>query len=94
MTKSIWDTGDDVDWDAVLDVAKELGSNVVLKRLGFLLSKLDMEEKVCKKIQNIVKKPPYDILDFHSGYPKITTSKEYGLVVNVEDRTLLGWMGY
>ena len=91
VTKAMWSVQKEVDWQTVLDMAEKMGINVVLKRLGYLLSILDIEEGISRKIKKI-KKQPYQYLDHATSGEKVKNSKEYGLIINMTDYELLDWM--
>lgn len=94
VTKAMWNARKDVDWQLVLEIAEKVEINVVLKRLGYLLSILNIEEKIFKKIKEKIEKIPYQYLDPTTNKEKIENSKEYGLMINRTKDELLGWMEY
>ena len=91
MTKAMWNARKDVCWPAVLEAAERVGVDVVLKRLGYLLSVLDIEREISSKIAGM-KKTSVHLLDPLYGRKRATMSKEYGLVVNATRDELLDWM--
>ncbi len=62
IAKCMWYGRRDIDWDMMLDMAKRVGVVVVLKRLGYLLSVLDIEEHISNKIKQTLSLG-YDYLD-------------------------------
>ncbi|ABK77682.1 transcriptional regulator [Cenarchaeum symbiosum A] len=94
VSKMMWNAHEDVNWQDVLNMAKRVGIDVVLKRLGYLLSVLEIEEGMAKKISGMIKKYPYQRLDKRGIYSGHTYSKEYGLIINYRNRELLDWMDY
>jgi len=91
--KSLWNARDEVCWPAVLEAAERVEVDVVLKRLGYLLSVLDIEGEISRKIAGM-EKTAVHFLDPVYGRTRATTSKEYGLVVNITRDELLDWMDY
>ena len=91
--KSLWNAREEVCWPAVLEAAERVQVDVVLKRLGYLLSVLDIEKEISDKIAKM-KKTSVHLLDPRYGRKGATTSKEYGLAVNITRDELLEWMYY
>ena len=94
VTKTMWNARKELDWNSVLEMAEKVEINTVLKRLGYLLSILDIEEKIPKKTKEKIKKIPYHYLDPTTSKDKIGNSKEYGLIINRTKDELLSWMDY
>ncbi|ABK77675.1 transcriptional regulator [Cenarchaeum symbiosum A] len=94
VSKAMGEECDNIDWQAVLGMADRVKMNVVLKRLGYLLSILEMEEDICKKIKKMIKKYPYQRFDKLGAYITSTHSKEYGLLLNYAKEDLLRWMEF
>ena len=94
MTKAIWNMRKEFDWDAVYQLAKKIGINVVLRRLGYLLTILNMEENLAGKIKAEITPYPYSFLDPVTAKTRITYSKEYGLVINRTKDEMLDWMEF
>ena len=91
VTKAMWNIRKDIDWQLVYEMAEKVKINVVLKRLGYLLSILDIEGKISERTKKI-KKYPYQYLDHAAIGEKIENSKEYGLLINRTKNELLDWM--
>ncbi|ABK77679.1 transcriptional regulator [Cenarchaeum symbiosum A] len=94
VSKMMWNAHEDVNWEDVLNMAKRVGIDVVLKRLGYLLSVLEIEEGMAKKIRGMIKRYPYQRLDKLGCHVGHTYSKEYGLMINYREGELLDWMKY
>ena len=92
MTKAMWNMRKELDWDAVYRLAKKIGINVVLRRLGYLLNILNMEENLSGKIKAEITPYPYSFLDPITAKTRIAYSKEYGLVINKTKDEMLDWM--
>ncbi len=93
ITKAMWSARKEVCWHEVLEAAERVQVDVVLKRLGYLLSVLDIEGEISRKIARM-KKTSVHLLDPLYGRKGATMSKEYGLVVNATRAELLDWMDH
>ena len=87
----MWYSRDDVDWDGVLEMAQKTGVNVALRRLGYLLSVLRIEEGISDRIRGEAGRYPYHFLDPGAKKARLGHSKEFGLVLNRTRDHLLGW---
>ena len=94
VTKAMWNARKKVDWNTILEMTEKIQINIVLKRLGYLLFVLDIEEKISKKTRDKIKKIPHHYLDPTTSKDRITISKEYGLSINRTKDELLAWMNY
>ena len=94
VTKAMWNARKEINWKIVLKMAEKVEINAVLKRLGYLLSILNIEEKISEKTKEKIKKNPYHYLDPTTNKDKIENSKEYGLYINRSKDELLAWMDY
>lgn len=92
VTKAMWNVRGKVDWQSVIEMAERTGINAVMKRLGYLLSVLNIEEEISRETRNKIRKIPYHYLDPTANKSKIKNSKEYGLVINLTKNELLDWM--
>ncbi len=92
VTKAMWNARKEVNWQTVIEMAEKIGVNAVLKRLGYLLSILDIEESISGSISEKIKKIPYHYLDPTAHKKRIENSKKYGLILNRTKDDLLGWM--
>ena len=90
--KAMWNMQDEVYWPTVLEMSKRTGVSVVLRRLGYLLSALEIEHSIANSLKNTFK--GYQYLDPHGTRERINYSKEYGLIINRDEGRLLGWMDY
>ena len=91
--KSLWNARREVCWPAVLEAAERVQVDAVLRRLGYLLSVLDIEKEISGKIAKM-KKRSVHLLDPRYGRKGAAVSKEYGLVVNLTRADLLDWRDY
>ena len=94
-TKALWNCRDenDVDWDVVLKHAGDVGANVVLRRLGYLLSFLEIKRDIVDEIKkNTFKGDHY--LDPGTVKDKHAYSKDFGLIINRTESQLVDWMGH
>jgi len=94
VTKAMWNTRKEADWETVLEMAERVGINVVLKRLGYLLSALGIEEKISGKAREKLQKSPRHHLDPITDRGKLGISKEYGLIINRGKDELLAWLDH
>ena len=94
VTKAMWNIRKEVDWDEIYQLTKKIGINVVLRRLGYLLTILDIEKNLSEKIKKETARYPYSFLDPTAAKTRIAYSKEYGLILNRTRDELLSWMEY
>ena len=94
VIKAMWNARKEVDWQTIIEMAEKVEINVVLKRLGYFLSILEIEENISEKIKEKIKKNPYQYLDATGSRNKIEASKEYGLIINATKYELLDWMDH
>ncbi len=92
VAKAMWNARDDVSWSAVLEMSKRSGVGAVLRRLGYLLSILDIEQGIANDLKNTFK--GYHFLDPNATKEILDYSKEYGLIINRSRNRLLGWREY
>jgi predicted transcriptional regulator of viral defense system len=91
VTKAMWNSRKEVNWKTVLEMAERTGVNVVLRRLGYVLETLEIEDDISKFIIKQIKQYPYQYLDPTAIKKKIEYSNSYGLIVNIAKNELLGW---
>ncbi|MCY4491064.1 MAG: transcriptional regulator [Thaumarchaeota archaeon] len=94
VTKAMWYMQKEVDWTEVYQLTKKIGINVVLRRLGYLLTILDFEQNLSEKIKKEIVSYPYSFLDPTAAKTKIAYSKNFGLILNRTKDELLNWMDY
>jgi len=92
VAKAMWNARDDVSWPAVLEMSKRVGVSVVLRRLGYLLDILGIEQGIANELRNAHK--GYHFLDPNGAKERLAYSKEYGLIINRRRSRLLGWREY
>ncbi|GFN40179.1 MAG: transcriptional regulator [Marine Group I thaumarchaeote] len=93
VAKAMWYARKEVNWSIVLDMSNQVGMGVILRRLGYLLDLLEIEESVTRKIKDKTFKG-YHFLDSKKNKKRIGYSKNYGLVINRTKNQLLGWRDY
>jgi predicted transcriptional regulator of viral defense system len=92
VAKCMWNARKEIDWNTVLAMAKRVEINVVIRRLGYLLSLLEIENKISSHIKDIIKPYPYHFLDpTASKMRKYQYSKDFGLIINRTDNELMSW---
>jgi len=92
VIKAMWNVRKEADWDQAHGLAKKIGVNVVLRRLGYLLTVLDIEQSLSEKIKKEIARYPYSFLDPTAAKTGVARSKEFGLVLNRTEDELFGWM--
>ena len=92
VAKAMWNVRDEINWSTVLEMSKRVGVSVVLRRLGYLLNILEIEQGIANDLKNIFK--GYSFLDPNAAKERLGYSKEYGLIVNRGKNHLLSWRGY
>lgn len=92
VAKAMWNARDDVNWSTVLEMSKRVGVSVVLRRLGYLLNILEIEQGIAHDLKNAFK--GYHFLDPNATKERLSYSKEYGLIINRNKNRLLGWREY
>ena len=94
VTKAMWYMQREVDWTEVYQLTKKIGINVVLRRLGYLLTILNFEQNLSEKIKKEIVSYPYSFLDPTAAKTNIAYSKNFGLILNITKDVLLNWMDY
>jgi len=94
VTKVMWNARREADWQAVLEMAERVEIDAVLKRLGYLLSVLGIEEKISEKTREKTKNTTRHYLDPTTNKDRVEISGEYGLAINRTKDELLAWMDY
>ncbi len=94
VTKAMWNVRKDVDWKEVLEMAKKVKVDVVLRRLGYLLYLLQIEYDISELIIKNLKPYRYHYLDPSTTKKKINYDIAYGLFINRTKDELLGWKDY
>ena len=94
VIKAMWNVRKNVNWSDVFKVAEKVKVNIVLRRLGYFLSILEIEDNISKSIAGNLQRYPYHYLDPDAPKNKIEYSKEYGLIINRPKSELLDWRDY
>jgi len=94
VTKAMWNVRKDVNWKEVLEMAKKVKVDVVLRRLGYLLNILQLEYNISESIIKNLKPYRYHYLDPSAAKTIINHSIAYGLFINRTKEELLGWKDY
>ncbi len=90
----MWNIRKEADWNEVYQLTKKIRINVVLRRLDYLLTILNVEKNLSEKIRKETTGYPYSFLDPTTAKTRIAYSKEYGLILDRTRDELLGWMEY
>lgn len=93
VTKAMWTARKEIRWKEVLTMTRQIGVSVALRRLGYLLSMLNIQKDIVKEIEKIPFKG-YSILDPRSNKKKYGYSKNFGLILNKTSKELTSWMEY
>ena len=56
VTKAMWNVRDEINWSTVLEMSKRVGVSVVLRRLGYLLNILEIEQGIANDLKNTFKR--------------------------------------
>lgn len=97
VAKAIWNSKNEIDWRIVFEMAKKIEVGVVLRRLGYLLTILDIKEDTIQEIEAQIKSEQfkgYHYLDPTGPKKRLDYSKDYKLIINRTKQELLGWMEY
>ena len=94
VTKAMWNSRKEADWKTILAMAKKVEINVVLRRLGYLLTVLNIEKNISSKIKKEIVCYPYNFLDPTTAKTRISYSKDFGLILNRTRDELTSWMEY
>jgi predicted transcriptional regulator of viral defense system len=90
--KGAWNGRKKIDFAKTLRFAERYGVDVVVRRLGYVLSILKLEPKLAKRIASKGFKG-FMRLDPLGPKKVLEYSKEYGLLVNRTREELVGWRG-
>lgn len=93
--KGIWSGRKEIDFAKALKLAKRLGVNAVIRRLGYILEVLDIEKEIRKEIAS-AKFLDYRWLDplAPKRLERSRYSSRYGLMLNRTKEDLTSWMGH
>ncbi|MGH9991109.1 MAG: type IV toxin-antitoxin system AbiEi family antitoxin domain-containing protein [Nitrososphaera sp.] len=93
VVKGIWEAKDELDFDKLLDYAKKLKVSAVSRRLGYVLSLLNIEKETSDKVTS-GKLKGFMWLDPLGPKKVIEYSRKYGLIINRSEKELKQWMGH
>jgi predicted transcriptional regulator of viral defense system len=93
VMKACWYCRDeeDVNWDIVLKYANDVEVNVVLRRLGYVLSFLEIKNDIVDKIKKNAFKG-YHYLDPGTTKNRYAYSKDFGLIINRRETEMKDWI--
>lgn len=93
VTKAMWNVREELNWEAVLEMSKQVGLNIVSRRLGYLLNVLEIKQDIARELR---KEPfkGFHFLDPNADRKRLDYAKECGLIINRTKNELLGWKGY
>jgi len=89
VAKAIRNAGDELDWSELMRILNKIGISAVDRRLGYLLDALGIRKDVAGKLsrKGFV---GFRWLDPSSKKKILNYSKRWGLMVNVEEKDLMG----
>ena len=89
--KGLWNAREELDFEKLLDYALKMKNGAIVKRLGYLLEKLEIKvpDFIIGKIRNNISKGYVSLNP--SGKKKGIYKSEWKLLVNVSDKDLLEW---
>ncbi|CAG1003620.1 hypothetical protein METP2_03485 [Methanosarcinales archaeon] len=91
--KGIWNARKELNFVKLLEYSKQMGVNVVTRRIGYALELLGLAEEISSQIASCRSKG-YMWLDPLGPKKVIQYSKKYGLIINRKKDELMGWMEY
>jgi predicted transcriptional regulator of viral defense system len=84
ISKAIYNSKNKIKFDLLLNYAKKFNSQAVIKRLGFILTVLEIETKIVEKL-SLLRTPSFEILDY--ALPQTTNyNSEWSLQQNIETK--------
>jgi predicted transcriptional regulator of viral defense system len=92
VVKGMWTAKDKLDFSKVLEYAKRINVSVVVRRLGYILSLLEIKDKVASEIACMEFKG-FQWLDPLGPKKVLEYSKKYGLMINRTKKELTSWRG-
>lgn len=91
VAKALWNAKDEASIEKIIDYSITMGNSTILKRLGFLTELLDIKisKDDMEKIRSNLKKgyTTLDPIEKKKGHYSI----EWGLLVNVENESIIEW---
>lgn len=91
VTKALWNSRDDLDWDTLLEFLEKLSISAVTRRLGYLLETLGIGADILSGLPREF--IGYRWLDPSSKKQVKAYSRRWGLKLNLTTEELLAWRG-
>ena len=90
VTRAMWTSRKDLNWRRVLHTTKQMGVEVALRRLGFILRLLRLEPAISN---SLARRRWYGLRFFDPCGPKkaLAYSKDFGLILNLTAAKLTSW---
>jgi len=90
VTKAMWTSRKEVNWRTILEMTKQMGVDVALRRLGYILRLLRIEPEISN---SLARQHWYGLRFLDPSAPKkaLAYSKDFGLVLNVHEGKLTSW---
>jgi len=92
VTKAIWNSRKELDWNSLLAMAKRMSVDAALRRLGYLLHLLGLEPEMGRSVAKLEWRG-LRFLDPTAPKKALSYSRDYGLILNVSDTKLTSWRG-
>ncbi|HYB92609.1 MAG TPA: transcriptional regulator [archaeon] len=93
IVKGIWTEKDELDFSKAFEYARRIDVSIVVRKLGYILSLLELKDKGTSKIASTEFKG-FQWLDPLGPKKVLEYSKEYGLMINRTKKELTSWMEY
>jgi predicted transcriptional regulator of viral defense system len=96
VAKAIWNSRKELNWKLLYEMARKTKKSVILRRLGYLITILEIKDDT-NSIIDLIKKESfkgYRFLDSTESKKISEYSKKYGLMINRTKNDLLAWMKY
>lgn len=92
VVKGIWESQDEIDFAKVVEHSEKIGSNVVVRRLMYILDILEIDARMSKKVPDDIN--GYMWLDPNGPKKALEYSKKFGLIINRTKEELTSWRGH
>lgn len=89
VAKAVWNSQELLRWSTVEAYVERLGVDAVRRRMGYLLEALEIDNPVSLSWRRSFR--GFRWLDPAARKDRLSYSKEWGLIVNVDREELLGW---
>ena len=91
VIKGIWESQDEIDFTKIVEYSERIGSDVVTRRLMYMLDILEIDTKLNKIPQKV---KGFMWLDPNGPKKALEYSKKFGLIINRTKKELTDWKRY